>query len=171
MAQEFQPGQLLQEASTSQELVWVWCWAQGAHFLDRGSEGRPVWRPRGEKVRMGLPWWQRWLRIQESICPSCYHTATIMGYMHTPGKDLSQGRACPSSPLPLHVPIWLELMSDNVKEQIYRLATKGLTPSQIGMILRDSQGVAQVGFMTGDKILRILKFKGLILIFLRTSII
>jgi small subunit ribosomal protein S13e len=32
-------------------------------------------------------------------------------------------------------------MSDDVKE-IYKLAKKGLTPSQIGVILRDSHGVA-----------------------------
>ena len=48
------------------------------------------------------------------------------------------------SALPYHhsVPTWLELMSDNMRAQIYKLAKKGLTPSQIGMILRDSQGVA-----------------------------
>ena len=68
-------------------------------------------------------------------------------------------------------PTWLELMSDNMRAQIYKLAKKGLTPSQIGMILRDSQGVAQVGFVTGNKISRILKSKGLVLIFLRISII
>merc|ERR1712029_670156 len=32
---------------------------------------------------------------------------------------------------------------------------------QIGVILRDSHGVAQVRFVTGNKILRILKSKGL----------
>ena len=55
----------------------------------------------------------------------------------------------------------MKLTSDNVKEQIYKLAKKGLTPSQIGVILRDSPGVAQVRFVTGNKILRILKSKGL----------
>ena len=45
--------------------------------------------------------------------------------------------------------------------QIFKLAKKGLTPSQIGVILRDSHGVAQVRFVTGNKILRILKSKGL----------
>ena len=65
--------------------------------------------------------------------------------------------------MPYHrsVPTWMKLTSDNVKEQIYKLAKKGLTPSQIGVILRDSPGVAQVRFVTGNKILRILKSKGL----------
>ncbi|XP_059109541.1 small ribosomal subunit protein uS15-like [Peromyscus eremicus] len=79
-----------------------------------------------------------------------------MGRMHTPGKGLSQ------SVLPYHrsIPTWLKLMSD-VKEQIYKLAKKGLTPSQIGVILRELHGVAQVRFVTGNKILRICKTKGL----------
>ncbi|KAG5214854.1 hypothetical protein JEQ12_000430 [Ovis aries] len=77
--------------------------------------------------------------------------------MHAPGKGGSQ------LPLPYRpsVPTWLKLTSDDMKEQIYKLAKKGLTPSQIGVILRDSHGVAQVHFVTGNKILRILKFRGL----------
>merc|ERR1711915_275850 len=81
----------------------------------------------------------------------------VMGRMHAPGKGLS------SSALPYRrsVPTWLKLSSDDVKEQIYKLAKKGLRPSQIGVILRDSHGVAQVRFVTGNQILRILKAKGL----------
>ncbi|XP_077674461.1 small ribosomal subunit protein uS15 [Eretmochelys imbricata] len=81
----------------------------------------------------------------------------IMGRMHAPGKGLSQS----ALPYRRSVPTWLKLTSDDVKEQIYKLAKKGLTPSQIGVILRDSHGVAQVRFVTGNKILRILKSKGL----------
>ena len=40
------------------------------------------------------------------------------------------------------VPQWLKITSDEVKDQIFKLAKKGLTPSQIGVILRDSHGVA-----------------------------
>lgn len=36
---------------------------------------------------------------------------------------------------------------------------QGLRPSQIGVILRDSHGVAQVRRVTGNKIVRILKAK------------
>lgn len=77
--------------------------------------------------------------------------------MHTPGKGIS------SSALPYRrtVPTWLKLSADDVKEQIYKLAKKGLTPSQIGVILRDSHGVAQVKNVTGNTILRILRAKGL----------
>ena len=60
--------------------------------------------------------------------------------MHAPGKGISQS----ALPYRRSVPQWLKLTSDEVKDQIYKLAKKGLTPSQIGVILRDSHGVAQV---------------------------
>lgn len=47
-----------------------------------------------------------------------------------------------------------------------RLARKGLTPSQIGVTLRDSHGIPQVRFVTGNKILRILRSQGTALILL-----
>jgi small subunit ribosomal protein S13e len=43
---------------------------------------------------------------------------------------------------------------------VTKLAKKGLTPSQIGVVLRDSHGVAQVKSITGQKILRLLKKTG-----------
>merc|ERR1712200_372438 len=73
------------------------------------------------------------------------------------GKGISQS----ALPYRRSVPQWMKLTSDDVKDQIFKLAKKGLTPSQIGVILRDSFGVAQVRFITGNKILRILKSKGL----------
>ncbi|KAH0519494.1 40S ribosomal protein S13 [Microtus ochrogaster] len=76
-----------------------------------------------------------------------------MGRMHAPGKGLSQWVL----PYLRSVPTWLKLTSDDMKEQIYKLAKKGLPPHQIG----DLHGVAQVRFVTGNKILRILKSKGL----------
>merc|ERR1712235_9617 len=84
-------------------------------------------------------------------------TAAIMGRMHAPGKGISQS----TLPYRRSVPTWLKLSSEDVTEQIFKLAKKGLTPSQIGVILRDSHGVAQVRFVTGNKVLRILKKNGL----------
>nr|ACO15393.1 40S ribosomal protein S13 [Caligus clemensi] len=80
-----------------------------------------------------------------------------MGRMHAPGKGISQS----ALPYRRSVPAWLKLTPVEVKDQIYKLAKKGLTPSQIGVILRDSHGVAQVRFVTGNKILRILRSEGL----------
>jgi small subunit ribosomal protein S13e len=44
---------------------------------------------------------------------------------------------------------------------VTKLAKKGLTPSQIGVALRDERGVAQGKSVTGQKILRILKAGGI----------
>jgi small subunit ribosomal protein S13e len=77
--------------------------------------------------------------------------------MHTPGKGIS------SSALPYsrRAPSWLKTSATEVVDQIHKLARRGMTPSQIGVVLRDSHGVAQVRFVTGNKILRILKAGGL----------
>merc|ERR1712176_28664 len=85
------------------------------------------------------------------------NSTAAMGRMHAPGKGLS------SSALPHRrsVPNWLKLSPDDVVTQIMKLAKKGLRPSQIGVILRDSHGIAQVRHVTGNQILRVLKSKGL----------
>ena len=57
-------------------------------------------------------------------------------------------------------PGWLKREASDVCEQICKLAKKGMTPSQIGVILRDSHGIAQVRSVTGNKVLRILKGNG-----------
>ena len=80
-----------------------------------------------------------------------------MGRMHTPGKGMSR-RALPYKRSP---PSWLKVSASEVTDTITKLARKGNTPSQIGVILRDSHGVAQVSSVTGSKVLRILKAHGL----------
>jgi small subunit ribosomal protein S13e len=57
-------------------------------------------------------------------------------------------------------PAWLKISSQEVCDQVCKLAKKGLTPSQIGVILRDSHGIAQVRNVTGNKIVRVLKANG-----------
>ena len=80
-----------------------------------------------------------------------------MGRLHSNGKGISKS-AIPYSRTP---PPWLKISPDQIVEQICRLAKKGATPSQIGVVLRDSHGIAQVKVITGNKILRILKSNGL----------
>jgi small subunit ribosomal protein S13e len=77
--------------------------------------------------------------------------------MHTPGKGLSAS-ALPYKRTP---PSWLKSTPAETNEHVCKLAKKGLTPSQIGVILRDSYGIGQVRNVTGNKILRILKANGL----------
>ncbi|RMY53291.1 hypothetical protein D0863_13997 [Hortaea werneckii] len=80
-----------------------------------------------------------------------------MGRLHSKGKGIADS-AIPYSRTP---PAWLKTTPDQVVDQICKLARKGVTPSQIGVVLRDSHGVAQVKIVTGNKILRILKGNGL----------
>ncbi|XP_050502161.1 40S ribosomal protein S13-like [Diabrotica virgifera virgifera] len=80
-----------------------------------------------------------------------------MGRMHAPGKGIAQS----ALPYRRSVPTWLKVTPEEVKDHIFKLGKKGLTPSQIGVILRDSYGVAQVRFVSGNKILRIMKAMGL----------
>jgi len=80
-----------------------------------------------------------------------------MGRMHTPGKGIARS-ALPYRRSP---PVWCKIEPEKVKEEIFKAAKKGMTPSQIGVVLRDSLGIAQVNSITGSKILRILKTAGL----------
>jgi len=80
-----------------------------------------------------------------------------MGRMHSPGK----GKAGSSLPYRRSPPTWLKSSAQDIEDHVCKLAKKGLTPSQIGVILRDSNGVAQVSSVTGSKILRLLKKNGL----------
>jgi len=68
-----------------------------------------------------------------------------MGRLHSNGKGISAS-ALPYSRNP---PSWLKTTPDQVVDQICKLAKKGATPSQIGVILRDSHGIAQVRVVTG----------------------
>ena len=80
-----------------------------------------------------------------------------MGRQYGPGKGIS------SSAIPYRrsSPSWLKTTADQVNLQICQLAKRGLTPSQIGVILRDSHGIGRVKSVSGNKIYRILKANGL----------
>ena len=70
-----------------------------------------------------------------------------MGRLHSNGKGISDS----AIPYSRTVPAWLKTTPAQVEEQICRLARKGVTPSQIGVVLRDSHGIAQVRIVTGMK--------------------
>jgi hypothetical protein len=106
-------------------------------------------------------------------------TTAKMGRLHSNGKGISAS----AIPYSRTAPAWLKTTPEQVVDQICKLAKKGATPSQIGVVLRDSHGIAQVkvvtgmsicecaGFSTssgafannvvGNKILRILKSNGM----------
>jgi len=80
-----------------------------------------------------------------------------MGRMHSNGKGIARS----SLPYRRTPPSWSKAEPEQVKEEMFKYAKKGLTPSQIGVVLRDSYGIPQVKAVTGSKILRVLKVAGL----------
>ena len=80
-----------------------------------------------------------------------------MGRMYGSGKGISKS----SIPYKKKPPRWLNVDANEVVKQNEVLAKKGYKPSQIGVILRDNFAIPQSRLITGAKILRILKKKGL----------
>ena len=80
-----------------------------------------------------------------------------MGRMYGTGKGISKS----SMPYKKVPPRWLNIDSSEVVKQIEALAKKGYKPSQIGVILRDNFAIPQSRLLTGAKILRVLKKKGI----------
>ena len=80
-----------------------------------------------------------------------------MGRLHSKGKGKSRSAA----PFTRRAPSWVRLSKGDVVELVAKLARKGNTPSQIGVLMRDIHGVPFVHQVTGQKILRLLKAQGL----------
>lgn len=59
------------------------------------------------------------------------------------------------------VPDWIQLSSDEIKEKIVELRKAGTPPSQIGMVLRDKEGIPSVKRVIGKKITEILEEQNL----------
>jgi small subunit ribosomal protein S13e len=55
----------------------------------------------------------------------------------------------------------LKITPEEVNDKVCKFARKGMTPSQIGTILRDSHGIGRVTSVTGKKVLRILRANSL----------
>ena len=77
--------------------------------------------------------------------------------MYSSGKGIAR-RCLPYRKAP---PSWVQISTNDLVDQIVKLAKKGSSPSQIGVTLRDTVGIPQVKGVTGSKILRILKKNGL----------
>ncbi|KAJ2146572.1 ribosomal 40S subunit protein S13 [Coemansia sp. RSA 564] len=77
--------------------------------------------------------------------------------MYTPGKGISKS-AIPYRRTPAS---WVKATPEDVCEHICKLARKGTTPSQIGVLLRDAHGIPLVSSITGTKIVRVLRANGL----------
>jgi len=77
--------------------------------------------------------------------------------MHTRRK----GRSGSTRPPDTGPPPWVKYTPEEVEELVVKLAREGHPPSMIGLILRDQYGIPLVKRITGKKILKILRERGL----------
>lgn len=80
-----------------------------------------------------------------------------MAKMHSDGR----GSSGSSNPVNKKEPEWIEYDEDEVVDLVVKLKEKGNSPSQIGLKLRDSYGIADVKTVTGKKITEILEEEGI----------
>ena len=80
-----------------------------------------------------------------------------MGRLHSKGKGISSS----SIPYKRTPPSWCKVTEQECVEWITKMARRGITPSQIGVLLRDQHGVGLSKPITGNKIVRILRAHGL----------
>jgi len=71
----------------------------------------------------------------------------------------SRGKAGSKKPLVFNKPTWLRYSEKEINMLILKLAKDELTPSQIGLVLRDKYGVPDVKNILGKSITDILKDK------------
>jgi len=76
-----------------------------------------------------------------------------MARMHSRKK----GKSGSTRPARLEKPVWVELSSEEVENEVVKLARKGFSQSLIGVVLRDSYGIPLVKVVTGKSINQILK--------------
>lgn len=74
----------------------------------------------------------------------------------------SKGKAGSHKPLQLAVPSWVRYSEKEVELLITKLAKEGKSPSQIGMLLRDTYGIPSSRLITKKRMTELLKEKKLV---------
>lgn len=90
-----------------------------------------------------------------------------MGRMQSKGKG--KGISSSATPFRRRQHKWVVHTPKTVNELIVTMSKKGMSPSQIGVALRDKEAVPSVKLLTGQKIARILKKNGMIIFMFRHS--
>jgi small subunit ribosomal protein S15 len=85
----------------------------------------------------------------------------IMARMYARKRGRSGSKRPFSFRLTETVPEWVEMTAEEVEKKVVELYERGVTTSEIGIILRDRYGVPSVVLVTGEKITRILKGKNI----------
>lgn len=74
----------------------------------------------------------------------------------------ARGKSCSKKPVKKTAPSWVRYKSKELEMLIVKLAKEGKTPSQIGLVLRDTYGVPDVKSVASKKISKILAEKKLL---------
>ena len=82
-----------------------------------------------------------------------------MGRMQSKGKG--KGISSTVTPFKRRSPKWIIHTPKTITELIVTMAKKGMSPSQIGVSIRDKEAVPSIKLLTGQKIARILKKNGM----------
>ncbi len=78
-----------------------------------------------------------------------------MARMHTRRK----GQSGSKKPYRAEPPAWSNTNKEEIEKAIIQMANQGKSSSEIGMVLRDRNGVPDVGLVMGKKVLAIMKEK------------
>jgi len=81
-----------------------------------------------------------------------------MGRMQSKGKG--KGISSTVTPFKRRSAKWVLHTPKSINELIVTMAKKGMSPSQIGVSIRDKEAVPSIKLLTGQKIARILKKNG-----------
>ncbi len=84
-----------------------------------------------------------------------------MARMYARRRGKSSSKRLFSFSLRKTVPEWVDLTAEEVEKKVVELYERGVSTSEIGITLRDSNGVPSVAQVTGKKITGILKEKGI----------
>ncbi len=81
-----------------------------------------------------------------------------MGRMQCKGKG--KGISSTVTPFKRRCSKWVSHTPKTISDLIVTLAKKGMSPSQIGVFIRDKEAVPSIKLLTGQKIVRLLKKNG-----------
>lgn len=82
-----------------------------------------------------------------------------MGRMQCKGKG--KGISSAVTPFKRRAARWVAHNPRSISELITTMAKKGMSPSQIGVTIRDKEAVPSIKLLTGQKIVRLLKKNGI----------
>ena len=81
-----------------------------------------------------------------------------MGRMQSKGKG--KGISSTATPFKRRSARWVAHTPRTISDLIVTMAKKGMSPSQIGVTIRDKEAVPSIKLLTGQKIVRLLKKNG-----------